>query len=259
MLQLPLAVTVYLLAVAGALGACAASFMGCCAWRMIHREPVTKGRSHCDRCGHILGVWELIPVIGFLLTKGKCRHCGCVIPRRYPAAELLGAAVFISLLLKYDISMRTLQLMVLACVLLGASLADLEGMLIPDRFILLGVAGGLVFPLLTPDRWQALLQAVIGGISVAGALLLWVLVSEKLTGRELMGGGDIKLLLVTGLYLGWMGNFLCLILACVIGIGFGLYARKREAPMPWGPSIALAAWLCSLFGERVIGWYASLF
>ncbi len=259
MLYGSLAMTIYICVMAGLLGACMASFLGCCAWRAVHGEPVGKGRSHCDRCGHILGFRELIPVIGFVLTKGKCRSCGCDIPRRYPVAELLGAAVFITVLLQYGISLRCLQLLVLACVLLGASLADVEGLVIPDRFILAGVAGGLVFPLLTQDPWQTLLQAVIGGTGIAGALLVWVLVSEKLTGRELMGGGDIKLLFVTGLYLGWMGNLLCLILACIIGIGFGLCARKKDAPIPWGPSVALAAWLCSLVADRLIGWYLGFF
>ncbi len=259
MLHISLGITIYICALAGLLGACMASFLGCCAWRIIHKEPISKGRSHCDECNHVLNAVDLIPVFSFLFSRGRCRYCGCRLSKKHLIAELLGAAIFVSILLKYDLSLQALQMLVLACVLMGASLADLEGMMIPDRFILAGIAGGLLFPLLTADRWENLLQAVIGGVSVAGVLLLLVLLGEKMSGKELMGGGDIKLLFVTGLYLGWMGNILCLLAACIIGIGFGLYAQKKNEPIPWGPSIALSAWACCLFGDTIIEAYLALF
>ncbi len=259
MLHISLGITIYICAVVAILGACMGSFLNCCAWRIVHGESVSKGRSHCDACGHVLGAGDLIPVFSFLFARGRCRYCGTKLSVRHLLAEAVGAVCFVTLILKYDLSLQGLQMLVFASVLLAASLADLEGMMIPDRFIVIGAVSGLVFPLLTDTPWQSLLQAVIGGVSVAGVLLLLILAGEKATGKELMGGGDIKLLFVTGLHLGWMGNILCLILACIFGILFGLPARKKDAPIPWGPSIALAAWLGCLFGNEIIQAYLGLF
>ena len=91
-------------------------------------------------------------------------------------------------------------------------------------------------------------------------VLLLVLGMEKLLGREAMGGGDIKLLFLTGLFLGWKRNLLCLVAACVIGIVWGLLQKKRDGgeAIPWGPSIALGAWLTALCGQQIIDWYLGL-
>lgn len=95
---------------------------------------------------------------------------------------------------------------------------------------------------------------------MAGCVLLLVLGMEKLLGREAMGGGDIKLLFLTGLFLGWKRNPLCLVAACFIGIVWGLLQKKRGGgeAIPWGPSIALGAWLTALCGQQIIDWYLGL-
>ncbi len=259
MLHISLGITIYICAIVGILGACMGSFLNCCAWRIVRGEPISRGRSHCDVCGHVLGVQDLVPIFSYLVARGKCRYCGAKLSARHMLAEVVGAVSFVSVILKYDLSLQGLQMLIFVSILLAASLADLEGMMIPDRFIVIGAVSGLVFPLLAENPWQGLLQAVIGGVAVAGVLLLLVLAGEKATGKELMGGGDIKLLFVTGLHLGWMGNILCLIAACIFGILFGLLARKKDDPIPWGPSIALAAWLCCLFGNTIIDAYLGLF
>ncbi len=254
MLHISLGFTIYCCAVVGLLGACMGSFLNCCAWRIVHGEKISRGRSHCDACGHVLGPGDLIPVFSFLFARGKCRYCGQKLSPRHLLAEILGAAGYVSILLKFDLSLQALQMLIFVSILLAASLADLEGMIIPDRFILIGLASGLAFPIFT----GGLAQAVIGGVSVAGVLLIVVLIFEKVMKKEAMGGGDIKLLAVTGLHLGWMCNILCVLLACIFGIIFGLMAQKRDEPLPWGPSIALAAWLCCLFGNELIEAYLGL-
>ena len=91
------------------------------------------------------------------------------------------------------------------------------------------------------------------------AALLLALLMEKLLRRDAMGGGDIKLLFLTGLFLGWQKNLLCLLLACVVGLLWGLVRAKRgQQGLPWGPGIALAAWCAALFGQNLIDWYLSL-
>ena len=217
--------TVYCCLLAALLGTCMGSFLNCAAWRIVHGESVLRGRSHCDACGHVLG-----------------------------------AAVFVSLLLHYDISLQALEGWCVAGILLVCSFADLEGYIIPDRFIAVGVVLFIITLFFAPQPLRRALDGAIGGLAVAGCVLLLVLGMEKLLGREAMGGGDIKLLFLTGLFLGWKRNLLCLVAACVIGIVWGLLQKKRGGgeAIPWGPSIALGAWLTALCGQQIIDWYLGL-
>lgn len=262
MLHLTPWITVYCAVVAALLGACMGSFLNCLAWRTVHGESVLRGRSHCDVCGHVLGVRDLVPVVSFLLSGGECRYCGAKLSRRHLAAELVSAAVFVTLLFQYDISLQTLEAWLLASLLLACSFADLEGYIIPDRFIAAGIVLFIGSLFSAPFPLHRALDGALGGFAVVGVLLLLVHAMEKRLGREAMGGGDLKLLFVTGLFFGWKGNLFCLILACLIGIVWALLAARKSGesgrPIPWGPSIALGAWVTALVGERVINWYLSL-
>ena len=229
MLYLSPFITVYCSALAALFGVCMGSFLNCMAWRIVHGESVLKGRSHCDVCGHVLTVPELIPVFSYLRSKGKCRWCGAELSKGHLLAEIVSGLVFLTLLLKYDISLRLLEYSLFACVLLACSFADLEGYIIPDRFIIFGAAVRVVFVLLDEDIVPTAVDSAIGGVGIALVLLLVVLAVEKFMGREAMGGGDIKLIFVTGLYLGWKRNILCLILACVLGVMmYAKYLNKAE-------------------------------
>ena len=259
MLWLSPFITVYCSVLAALLGACVASFLNCFSWRIVHGESILKGRSHCDECGHVLSFRDLIPVFSYIFSRGKCRYCGKKLSSRHVWGEVIGGAVFVMALFRFDISLQLLEAWVLASLLLACAFADLEGYIIPDRFIVCGIAlFGLSFIWQT-DRLDRLINGALGGIAVPAVLYIVVLVIEKRIGREAMGGGDIKLLAVTGLFLGWMGNFLCLILACIFGIITGIASGKRDEPIPWGPSIAAAAWLTYMYGGIVIDWYLSLF
>ena len=133
--------------------------------------------------------------------------------------------------------------------------------MIPDRFILAGIIFRIPFFFLLPDWKGQLLDAGIGGFAIGGGLLLIVLAYEKIRRVEAMGGGDLKLLFLTGLYLGWQRNLLCLFFACILGIVVGLAtAKKREEKLfPWGPSIAAGAILSILCGSELISAYLGLF
>jgi len=177
-------------------------------------------------------------------------------------AEIISALRFAVIVYKYGFSMRCIECLLFACILLAISFADLEDYLIPDRFIIAGVIIRIVFILLSGNIKTELISALIGGFAVAIALLLIVIVFEKIIKKDAMGGGDIKLIFMTGLYLGWQRNILCIMVACVIGIVFGLiYQRNKDEDskvFPFGPSIALAAWLVYMFGNEIIGFYLSL-
>lgn len=198
MLRLSLPITVYCCAMAALLGACMGSFLNCLAWRMLHGESVLRGRSHCDACGHVLGVRDLVPVLSYVCLRGKSRYCGAKLSARHVWGELAGGAMFVSALLKYDISLQVLEAWLLACVLLACAFADLEGYIIPDRFLLFGAGVFIVFLMWEPEPLHRLIQGALGGLAVPGALLAVVLMMEKRMGREAMGGGDLKLLAPDG-------------------------------------------------------------
>lgn len=260
MLYLSPAITVYCSVLIFALGACMGSFLNCMAWRIVHGESILRGRSHCDICGHVLGARDLFPIVSFLLSRGKCRYCGAKLSARHVFAEVLSGAVYLLILLTFDISLQALEMLLFATILLGCAFADLEGYIVPDRFILAGIAVRAVFLVISPDAW---VDALLGGFAVGGGLLLLVLLYEKLRKIDAMGGGDIKLLFMTGLYLGWAKNLLCLLLACIFGILFALIAQKRaqseEAFFPWAPAITAAAITTALWGDAIIGAYMGLF
>lgn len=168
MLRLSPFITVYCCAVAALLGACTGSFLACLAWRTVHGESVLRGRSHCDVCGHVLGVRDLVPVFSYLLSGGKCRYCGAKLSARHVWGELISAAVFVSLLLQYDISLQTLEAWLLACVLLACTFADLEGYIIPDRFVAAGVVLFIATLFWEPEPLRRALDGALGGVTVAG-------------------------------------------------------------------------------------------
>lgn len=255
-------VTVYLIALTALVGLVMGSFLNCAAIRIVHDEPLARGRSHCMSCGHTLSARELVPLFSWLFQRGRCRWCGAHISARYPLSELVAALVFVSVLLRFDVSWMALQMAVLASLVLCAAFADLEDFIIPDRLIVAGIVCRLVFVLADGDRWNLLLRSVIGGLSISLPLLLISILGDKILKKETMGGGDIKLLFMIGLYFTWSVNLFGFLVACVVGILFGLIARNHrdeDRHFPFGPAIAVGAWVAMLVGETVIQWYLGLF
>ena len=254
-------ITCYFVFLALLLGACMGSFLNCMAWRIVHNEPISKGRSHCDVCGHTLGIGDLIPVISYITHRGRCRYCGAKLSAVHVIAEAVSAVLFAAVLLKFDISLQALEYMIFVCLLMACSFADLEGRIIPDRFIISGLLVRAAFFVILNDPAKVALDDLIGGAGIAGLLLVVVLVFEKIKGIEAMGGGDIKLIFMTGIFLGWKANLLCLFIACIIGIISGLVLKSGDGDktFPWGPSIALAAVICMLFGNKAVELYLGLF
>lgn len=253
-------ITAYAIILTSLAGLAAGSFINCAALRKVRGESAAKGRSHCPACRHTLGVWDLVPLFSWLFLKGKCRYCGAKISARYPLTELLGAAVFVSALLRWDITLTALEMALLGALLLWISLVDFEAQIIPDRLIIAGIALRAVFILISGEIPQQALQSAIGGASVALPVLLIALLLEKLLKKEAVGGGDIKLLFMTGLFFNWKLNVLSLLLACFAGIAFALISRvKSGKPFPFGPAISCGTWLSMLFGQAVISAYLGLF
>lgn len=261
-LYLTHALTIYILTLAAVLGLVMGSFLNCLAWRLAHGESIARGRSHCAVCGHTLAARDLVPLFSWLFLRGRCRYCGEKISPRYPAAELVTALVYVSVLLRCDVSWQALRFLLLFSVLIAASLVDLEVGLIPDRLLAAGAAGFLLLAL--PEGAAALpllARGALGAASLFVPMLLLVLLFDKLTGRDTMGGGDLKLLALLGLYFGWQLGLLLLILSCLLGLLLALILGKAKpnTPFPFGPALAAAAWLTFLVGEPILNWYLGLF
>lgn len=284
-LSVPLGAAV--LALAAVWGAVFGSFVNCLAWRLVHGESPWKGRSHCAVCGHELGVLDLVPVLSWLCLRGRCRYCRERIAVRYTLAELLLAAYFVSMVWVYGLSVHALALCALGCLLLGLSLVDLDSYIIPNGFIAAGIAvwavsfafyglpsqhmglGSLFAGLPGGPAAAVAADGLAGAFGVAGVLLVFSIAFEALTGKVGLGGGDLKLVFMAGLYLGLAASMLNLLLSCVLGLVFNLvWARTHpqgdpQAPapraFPFGPAISAAVWLTLLFGSPVLSAYLGLF
>ncbi len=266
MLHLTPFITAYILAVTALCGLIAGSFINCMAWRLAQGKSVMKGRSHCASCGHALGAIDLVPVFSFIFLKGRCRYCGEKISTRYIAAEIVSMIFFLGIVLRYDLSFEALRYIVLCCILFAAALVDIEIKEIPDRFLVTAAVWFLVtLPFAAGGALPALWQGIKGGLLIALPLLGFVLLADKITGRETMGGGDIKLFFTVGLFLGPALNLMNLILSCFVGVLFaisGRFGKKEggESPeIPFGPAIAASTWLTLIFGAPLLSWYLESF
>jgi leader peptidase (prepilin peptidase)/N-methyltransferase len=252
----PLALIIWAGVLAFVLGTVFGSFIDCLAWRIVHHESVLKGRSHCGACGHVLNAADLVPVLSFLFLKGRCRYCHAKIPADSIGTEILLGAAYIGAFLRYGFRIETVTCMVLATILLGLSLVDLETMVIPDGFLIAMVIWWLPYVLLSGDPKTRALGGLAGGLIIGGGVLVIDLIFERIRKVEGMGGGDIKLLFVIGLYLGpWIGLF-HLILSCMLGLLMTVILGKKK--IPFGPALSLSAYVCLLFGSAFLTWYTGL-
>ncbi len=250
---------VYCCAVAAVFGAALGSFLNCAAWRIARGEPFVRGRSRCPACSHTLAARDLVPVFSWLILRGRCRYCGEKVSARYPLTELLFALSAVTCLLRFGVSVEAARNLAFLACLLCLSLVDLDAMLIPDGCLVCAALAWAVSAPFLGLTWGDALRAVAAGLVYGGALLGLSLVMDKLMGRETLGGGDVKLLAVAGLYLGFVGTLFTLLLACVLGLAFALALKKRAGQaFPFGPALSAAAAGMLLFGGGLTEWYLGL-
>lgn len=261
------ALTIYILIITIILGLVMGSFSACVADRIVSGDSFLRGRSHCDTCGHVLGARDLVPVISWLILKGKCRYCGTEISVRCPLTELICAAAFVGVVLRYDVTLVAAQYLILTVLLLIIALVDYDTGLIPNGLLAAILVDFLVF---TPfvkmgGIWKVYARGLLSGLAGAGPLLLLVLIMDRILQRESMGGGDIKLFFVTGMFFPWQCVLFLLILSCIFGIVFALISQKTtgdpENPkaFPFGPAIAAGVYVSVLAAQPAVAAYLNLF
>lgn len=254
-------ILVYSMVIAFIFGTCMGSFLNCAAWRSVRGESFLGGRSHCMSCGHELAAKDLIPVISWLLLRGRCRYCGVKIPARYPLTEIAFGIITVMCLLRFDLTLLCLRNYLFLCVLFVLTLTDIDDMIIPDGCHIAAVIIWAAAEPFLSDGWGSTLRHVAAGLVFGGGLLALSLILDRIMGRDTLGGGDIKLIAVTGLYLGFTGTLFTLMIACIGGLLFNAVHNKTSdngGAFPFGPWIAAASALMLLYGGPLINWYNGL-
>jgi leader peptidase (prepilin peptidase)/N-methyltransferase len=211
-------------------------------------------RSRCPSCGKLITALENIPVLSYLLLRGRCRGCGARISWRYPAVEVLTAVFSVAVVAKFGFSTQAAAALPLTWALVALAFIDLDHQLLPDSITLPLVWAGLLLSLV--EVFVDSPTSIAG--AAAGYLTLWSVfhLFRLLTGKEGMGHGDFKLLAVFGAWLGWAKLPAIVILASVTGaaVGLGMIAFLRHdsrAPIPFGPYLAIAGWIALLWGSEI--------
>ncbi|WP_347330849.1 prepilin peptidase [Marinimicrobium locisalis] len=239
----------------------------CC--ELLEQEPPEPKRfnlvtpnSTCPHCGHGITPWENIPVLSYLVQRGKCTACKGKISARYPTIELVTGLLSLFIIHRFGVTWEGGAALVLTWSLIALTVIDFDTQLLPDAITL-------------PLLWLGLIVNHLGGFvtledalwgAIAGYLSLWLIYwsFKLLTGKEGMGYGDFKLLGALGAWLGWQMLPVVVLLSSFVGaaIGIGMMlilGRDKNIPMPFGPYLAIAGWLAFIWGDQMVRQYLQFF
>ena len=265
-----------------ALGAVVGSFLNVVIARVPKRQSIVSPGSRCPRCGNAIAWYDNIPIVSWILLRGRCRKCGLPISTRYPLVELLTGVLAVAVFKSEGPTWTAVGLFAFVAALVALAYIDLDTWLLPHQITWPLLAAGLASPLWDPElTWQASLIGAAAGFALFAAIAL---IGEKLLKRETMGWGDVWLLAAIGAWLGWPALLPVVLLSAVQGavVGSILLAVRREpepspppapAPtssdddwvppkhaVPYGPFLSLAAIEYLFFGDRLVsGWNHLIF
>ncbi|MCZ7530931.1 MAG: prepilin peptidase [Acidimicrobiia bacterium] len=254
---MPVAVT----AVCALFGLAVGSFLNVVIWRVPRHESIVHPPSHCPSCDTPIRPYDNIPVVSWLLLRGRCRDCGAGIAPRYPLVEAGTALAFGMVGARFDLTWALPGYLVFTAGIIALSVIDLDTFLLPNRIVypLAVVSIPLVGLAAAGDGgWSAFGRALAGGAALFGLLLVIHLISPRG-----MGFGDVKLAFILGIwtgYLGWgeviVGIFWSFAAGAVIGVGLMVFSgRGRKDPVPFGPFLALGSFAAVIFGRAFLDWY----
>ena len=238
------------------------SFLNVCIYRIPLRKSIVHPPSSCPECGERIRFYDNIPVVSYALLLGRCRHCRHPISPQYPVVESITGLLSLALFLKAGASLEYLFLLLFRALLMAIAFIDLQHKIIPDVLSLPGIILGFVFSLL-PFSSLSWLDSMIGIVGGGGFLLLVGLAFEKMTGREGMGMGDVKMLAMIGAWMGWRALLFIILLSSLAGslIGGTLLLLSRQGVrtrIPFGPFLALGTLIYLFFGHEIVSWFNQL-
>jgi len=233
------------------LGLVFGSFANVCIYRLPKGKSIVFPSSFCPNCNKIIKWYDNVPLLSYLILKGKCRYCKKPISIRYFIVELLTGILFFSVYKKFGISVSTFiyNLLVLSLIIVG--FIDIDTFLISDVIVIPGIFAGLLFSVFFPkihdmERIESFLYSFIGIITGGGILIFLGFIGKLLFKKDAMGGGDVKLLGMIGAFLGWKSVFLTLFFGSLFGTLISLILillkkKKIEDYVPFGPYLAIGA------------------
>jgi leader peptidase (prepilin peptidase) / N-methyltransferase len=237
------------------------SFLNVCIYRLPRAKSVVFPASSCPACEEPIGWYDNIPLVSYLLLRGRCRQCGNRISFRYPMIEGITAVLFVLLYRKYGLSLELPVQMLFVSLLIVISFVDLDFRIIPDVLSVGGAIAGFLLAFTRPSF--SFLSAVYGILLGGGILFAIASIYQLITKREGMGGGDIKLLAMVGSFCGVQGVVFTLMLGSLLGtvVGLPLMLIKGEDTkyaIPFGPFLSLGALIYVLAGEELVYTFLSL-
>jgi len=239
------------------IGACVGSFLNVVIYRLPAGKSLVRPGSHCPKCGAPIKPWHNIPVLSYLILRGRCAECGENFSPRYMAVELITAALFSACAVKFGVSATGIVMMALTASLVAITFIDIDHMIIPDVITLPGIIIGLACSWLFLPTTVA--DAVIGAL-VGGGLFL--LLAVAVPGG--MGGGDIKLMAMLGSFLGLKAVLITIFLGSIAGSGGGLigiavYGKGRKSKIPFGPYLVIGALAAVFWEDEIVRFYIDTF
>jgi leader peptidase (prepilin peptidase)/N-methyltransferase len=236
------------------------SFLNVCIFRIPKKESIIFPPSHCTECGKKIEWYHNIPLLSYIVLKGRCAHCGRGISGVYPLVELLTALLLVALYTVFGPGVKFVAYAALVCALIVATFIDLFTQEIPDSISLGGTVCGLLaaasFPgLLDADsRASALMESFLGALAGGGAIYLMGVAGKVIFKKDAMGGGDVKLMAMIGAFLGWKQVLLVFFTAPLFGAAAGIALKIKDGRdiIPYGPYISMAAVLAIFFGKDVL-------
>jgi leader peptidase (prepilin peptidase)/N-methyltransferase len=223
--------------------------------------------SACTSCGHRIAAWQNIPIVSYVLLRGRCAHCAAPISKRYPIVEAAAAILSLVVAYRFGATWQLAAALPFTWALLALALIDLDHQLLPDSITLPLMWAGLVIALFSVNGAAIFVDLRSSVIGAAGGYVAFWLVFQLfklVTGKEGMGYGDFKLLAALGAWLGWQILPLVILLSAGVGAVVGSLlllasGKSRHTPIPFGPYLAAAGWIALLWGHGIVAWYAGLY
>ncbi len=213
------------------------------------------GRSYCPECHHELRLVDVLPVLGYVINRGKCHFCGKKIAINYLLIEIFGGAMFVASYLLIGLEWELVVALIMISVLIAESISDYRSMIILDWIWIIGIIPLMIFRLIQGDFWIYLLSSA----GMFGLMLLLALFGKWVFKKEAIGGGDVKLYLFIGFCITIWQGLLSLFLASLFGLIYALTRKNRQNRiLPLVPFILLGTIVAYFFGQALIDWYLLL-